>query len=99
MKTLKKLATGAAFAIATLFAGAATAQNELSVEELAEESGLAAREVAMVLGPSVSYSNYRTSYRRAKAQLVRTLGSEERFQQVAAAYRAQQENVAAKDAT
>jgi hypothetical protein len=95
MKTLKL----AAFATATLFAGTAFAQNELSVEDLAEQSGLAAREVAMVLGPSVSYSNYRTSYRRAKAQLVRTLGSEERFQQVAAAYREQQQKLASNDAS
>ena len=94
MKTLKL----AAFALAALFAGTAAAQ-EVSVEALAEQSGLAAREVAMVLGPSVSYSNYRTSYRRAKAQLVRTLGSEERFQQIAAAYREQQQKLAVNDAT
>ena len=98
MKTLKRSMLGTAFALAALFAGTATAQNEVSVEDLAEQSGLAAREVAMVLGPSVSYSNYRTSYRRAKAQLVRTLGSEERLQQIAAAYR-EQLRLAAKDAT
>ena len=92
MKTLKL----ASVALATLFAGAAAAQEPLSVEELAAESGLAPREVAMVLGPSVSYSNYRTSYRRARAQLVRTIG-EERFEEVAAAYREQLEKVAANE--
>jgi hypothetical protein len=61
---------------------------QLTLEDIAEEANLSVREVQMVLsrGPS-SYHEYRTSYFRAKNQLVRTVGRA-RVAELAALYQA-----------
>lgn len=82
MKTLKTIA----FAVFTVIAANAAAQEEATLSELAFQSGLSEKQVAMVLGPSSAHAAYRTSYTRCKAQLVRSIG-QQRYEQVAAAYR------------
>jgi hypothetical protein len=71
---------------AAMFAPCAFAQGTVSVNEIAEESGLTPRQVAMVLGAPTSYATYRTEYRQARDQLVRNVG-QERYAEYIAAYR------------
>ena len=70
---------------ATLFASAASAQT-VTVDEIAAESGLTNRQVAMVLGAPTAYAEYRTTFRHARDQMLRTVG-QERYAEYIAMYR------------
>jgi len=72
----------------TALASQAAMGQQVTLQSIAAESRLSVREVQMVLsrGPS-SYHEYRSSYFRAKNQLVRTVG-QERYTELAAAYQA-----------
>lgn len=72
MKTSRK-----AWLLALLIASpAAWAQDRITLEDVAQETGLSVRQVKMVLGPSSAYPEFRTSYHRAKAQLIRAYGQD-----------------------
>lgn len=72
----------------TALASQAAMGQQVTLQSIAKESSLSVREVQMVLsrGPS-SYHEYRTSYFRAKNQLVRTIG-QARVAELAALYQA-----------
>jgi hypothetical protein len=72
---------------AALFAPSAFAQKTVTVDEIAAETGLTHRQVAMVLGAPTAYAEYRTNFRRARDQFLRTVG-QERYAEYLAMYRA-----------
>lgn len=66
----------AAAVAATLFAVSAHAGAPSSLQSIAAESGLTVRQVQMVLGAHAAFAEYRTSYDRCEAQLIRTYGAD-----------------------
>lgn len=51
-----------------------------NVDELAAASGLTTREVQMVIGTRTAFAEYRTSFYRARKQLIEAIGPE-RYQE------------------
>lgn len=84
---MKRMALGFGLSL-TLAAGHAAAGERVQLKDIAGECGLSEKQVAMVLGPSTAYAQYRPSYVRSRAQLVRTYGYE-RYVELAAAYQRQ----------
>ena len=78
---------GMVLAAAMMFAPCAFAQNTVTLNDIAQESGLTERQVAMVLGAPTSFATYRTEYRQARDRLVQSVG-QERYAEYIAAYRA-----------
>ena len=72
----------------TALASQAAMGQQVTLQSIAKDSNLSVREVQMVLsrGPA-SYHEYRTSYFRAKNQLLRSVG-QERFTELAALFQA-----------
>lgn len=81
-----KARTLAVLLFAAVASQASMAGQQTTLQSIAAESRLSVREVRMVLsrGPA-SYSEYRTSYFRAKNQLLRSVG-QARFAELAALY-------------
>lgn len=73
--------------IAAFSAPSAFARNRLTVASVADEAGLSTRQVQMVLGTHTAFAEYRTSFARAREQLVRRIGLE-RYEELVVAYRA-----------
>lgn len=85
---MKTMMMGAAVALVLAFsAGAQASESADTLQSLASQSGLTVREVQMVLGAHTAYAEYRTSYDRAEAKLVRAIG-QDRLDEIAANYRA-----------
>ena len=63
--------------------GLALAGSSLQIRDLAAATGLSERQVQMVVGARTAYAEYRTSYDRAEARLVKALG-EERYRDLMA---------------
>jgi hypothetical protein len=78
----------AAFA-ALLLSGTVSAGERVDIDALAEQSGLSARQVRMVLGAPTAFAEYRTSYKVARDRLLGTLGREQ-LDSLAAQYREQE---------
>lgn len=72
--------------LAALASPAAFAQGKLTVASVAAEAGLSARQVQMVLGAHAAFGEYRTSFARARAQLVRSIG-QDRYEELIVAFR------------
>jgi hypothetical protein len=71
---------------AVLLAGGANAGERVDIEALAQQSGLTARQVRMVLGAPTAFAEYRTSYRQAREKLRAAIGDEQ-LESLAASYR------------
>lgn len=62
--------------VVALAAAAPALAKKNNVEELAAASGLTTREVQMVLGTRTAFAEYRTSFNRARKQLIEAVGPE-----------------------
>jgi hypothetical protein len=56
------------------FCAPAFAHGSRSLQALADETGLTVRQVAMILGPSSSYLEYKASYSWVKSHFINALG-------------------------
>ena len=83
-------ATGAVLCSASLQA------RELDIGALAQQSGLSERQVRMVLGAPVAYSEYRTSFRDSRDRLRRAVGGRDELERLVALFEEAQELVAAR---
>ena len=62
-----------ALVVASAFSAVASAQDKV-IEALSQETGLAPRDVKMVLGARSGYAEYLASYDQTKRRFVRALG-------------------------
>jgi hypothetical protein len=73
-----------AFSVLAMASGSAFAAGYTTPDQIAAETGLTARQVAMVLGPSTAYPEYLTSYDWVSTRLYKALG-EQRYEELRAA--------------
>jgi hypothetical protein len=64
----------AIFFLALAFSAQAFAGSSRSLRALADETGLTVRQVAMILGPSSAYPEYKASYSWVKSKFIEALG-------------------------
>lgn len=89
--------------VLALAAGPAFAAKNINIDELASEADMNPRAVAMVLGASGAFPEFKASYPQMKRKFVEAVGPR-RYESLAAAMKAQQEgrtlyarSVAARD--
>jgi len=83
-------------ATAAVLCSASLQARELDIGALAQQSGLSERQVRMVLGAPVAYSEYRTSFRDSRDKLRRAVGGRDELERLVALFEEAQELVAAK---
>ena len=83
-------------ATAAVLCSASLQARELDIGALAHQSGLSERQVRMVLGAPVAYSEYRTSFRDSRDRLRRAVGGRDELERLVALFEEAQELVAAK---
>lgn len=83
--------------IAAIGFSAPTLAQDISFEEIVGQSGLSKQEVRMVLGARTPYPAYRTSYERARRQLIAAVGKA-RYQELVRQYQLEQLGVSSSSA-